>query len=153
MLALGGMLQQQGLLAGEAESRSLNAMAPRAAHFPAKRRALRFYKLNRGIFSDHAGLQRHVERRHQHLVSGGEVHIESALRDAGSRGDARDGRPGDAMLGHDAYDGVDDLPGAVDADRQDRGELEELQAAFAVSRWAARSPLEVEVLGAAALLS
>ncbi|WP_156884264.1 hypothetical protein V3I01_07005 [Sphingomonas sp. gentR] len=33
-----------------------------AAHFPAKRRALRFYKLNRGIFSDHAGLQRHVEQ-------------------------------------------------------------------------------------------
>ncbi|BBX71427.1 ATP-dependent helicase [Mycolicibacterium psychrotolerans] len=40
---------------------------------------------------------------------------------------------------------LDDLPGAVDADRQDRGELEELQAAFAVSSWAARSPLEVEV--------
>ncbi|KRE33907.1 ATP-dependent DNA helicase [Mycobacterium sp. Soil538] len=40
---------------------------------------------------------------------------------------------------------LDDLPGAVDADRQDRGELEELQAAFAVSGWAARSPLEVEV--------
>ena len=40
---------------------------------------------------------------------------------------------------------LDDLPGAVDADRQDRGELEELQAAFAVSAWAARTPLEVEV--------
>lgn len=40
---------------------------------------------------------------------------------------------------------LDDLPGAVDADRQDRGELEELQAAFALSNWAARSPLEVEV--------
>ena len=40
---------------------------------------------------------------------------------------------------------LDDLPGAVDADRQDRGELEELQAAFAVSGWAARTPLEVEV--------
>jgi DNA helicase-2/ATP-dependent DNA helicase PcrA len=40
---------------------------------------------------------------------------------------------------------LDDLPGAVDADRQDRGELEELQAAFALSVWAARTPLEVEV--------
>ncbi|GAB3230594.1 ATP-dependent helicase [Mycolicibacterium hippocampi] len=40
---------------------------------------------------------------------------------------------------------LDDLPGAVDADRQDRGELEELQAAFAVSAWAARTPLDVEV--------
>lgn len=30
---------------------------------------------------------------------------------------------------------LDDLPGAVDADRQDDGELEELQAAFAVSPW------------------
>jgi DNA helicase-2/ATP-dependent DNA helicase PcrA len=40
---------------------------------------------------------------------------------------------------------LDDLPGAVDADRQDRGELEELQAAFALSPWAARTPLDVEV--------
>jgi DNA helicase II / ATP-dependent DNA helicase PcrA len=40
---------------------------------------------------------------------------------------------------------LDDLPGAVDAERQDRGELEELQAAFALSPWAARSPLDVEV--------
>ncbi|AFM16219.1 DNA/RNA helicase, superfamily I [Mycolicibacterium chubuense NBB4] len=40
---------------------------------------------------------------------------------------------------------LDDLPGAVDADRQDRGELEELQTAFAVSPWAARTPLDVEV--------
>ena len=40
---------------------------------------------------------------------------------------------------------LDDLPGAVDADRQDRGELEELQAAFAVSEWAARTPVEVEI--------
>ncbi|GJF11664.1 ATP-dependent DNA helicase [Mycolicibacterium cyprinidarum] len=40
---------------------------------------------------------------------------------------------------------LDDLPGAVDADRQDRGELDGLQAAFAVSRWAARTPLDVEV--------
>ncbi|CAA0128403.1 ATP-dependent DNA helicase PcrA [Mycolicibacterium vanbaalenii] len=40
---------------------------------------------------------------------------------------------------------LDDLPGAVDAERQDRGELEELQAAFVVSAWAARTPLEVEV--------
>lgn len=40
---------------------------------------------------------------------------------------------------------LDDLPGAVDADRQDRGELEELQAAFAVSAWAARTPVDVEV--------
>jgi DNA helicase-2/ATP-dependent DNA helicase PcrA len=40
---------------------------------------------------------------------------------------------------------LDDLPGAVDADRQDRGELEELQAAFALSPWAARTPIDVEV--------
>ena len=40
---------------------------------------------------------------------------------------------------------LDDLPGAVDADRQDRGELDDLQAAFALSTWAARRPLEVEV--------
>lgn len=40
---------------------------------------------------------------------------------------------------------LDDLPGAVDADRQDGGELEELQAAFAVSPWAARAPIDVEV--------
>lgn len=40
---------------------------------------------------------------------------------------------------------LDDLPGAVDADRHDRGELEELQAAFAVSPWAARTPIDVEV--------
>lgn len=40
---------------------------------------------------------------------------------------------------------LDDLPGAVDADRQDRGEIEELQAAFAVSPWAARTPIDVEV--------
>ena len=40
---------------------------------------------------------------------------------------------------------LDDLPGAVDADRQDRGELEELQSAFALSPWAARTPIEVEV--------
>jgi DNA helicase-2/ATP-dependent DNA helicase PcrA len=40
---------------------------------------------------------------------------------------------------------LDDLPGAVDADRQHRGELEELQAAFAASEWAARTPIDVEV--------
>lgn len=40
---------------------------------------------------------------------------------------------------------LDDLPGAADADRQDRGELEELQSAFALSPWAARTPIEVEV--------
>ncbi|MDG4664340.1 ATP-dependent DNA helicase [Mycobacterium sp. 236(2023)] len=40
---------------------------------------------------------------------------------------------------------LDDLPGAVDADRQDRGELEELQTAFALSPWAARTPIDVEV--------
>lgn len=40
---------------------------------------------------------------------------------------------------------LDDLPGAVDADRQDRGELEELEAAFALSPWAARTPIDVEV--------
>ncbi|MGD9618401.1 MAG: ATP-dependent helicase [Mycolicibacterium sp.] len=40
---------------------------------------------------------------------------------------------------------LDDLPGAVDADRRDREELEQLQAAFAVSEWAARTPIDVEV--------
>ncbi len=40
---------------------------------------------------------------------------------------------------------LDDLPGAVDADRQHREELEELQAAFTVSEWAARTPIDVEV--------
>ncbi len=40
---------------------------------------------------------------------------------------------------------LDDLPGAVDADRQDRGELEELQRSFALSEWAARTPVDVEV--------
>lgn len=40
---------------------------------------------------------------------------------------------------------LDDLPGAVDANRQDRGELEELQSSFALSQWAARSPIDVEV--------
>ncbi|UXA19373.1 ATP-dependent DNA helicase [Mycobacterium sp. SMC-4] len=40
---------------------------------------------------------------------------------------------------------LDDLPGAVDADRHDRAELEELQTAFALSQWAARTPIEVEV--------
>lgn len=40
---------------------------------------------------------------------------------------------------------LDDLPGAVDADRQDHGELEDLQAAFALSPWAARTPIDVEV--------
>ena len=40
---------------------------------------------------------------------------------------------------------LDDLPGAVDADLPAREELEQLQAAFAVSEWAARTPLDVEV--------
>ncbi|TRW81164.1 ATP-dependent helicase [Mycolicibacterium sp. 018/SC-01/001] len=40
---------------------------------------------------------------------------------------------------------LDDLPGAVDAGRHDRGELDDLQAAFAVSEWAARTPVDVEV--------
>ena len=40
---------------------------------------------------------------------------------------------------------LDDLPGAVDSDRHDRGELEDLQSAFAVSEWAARTPIDVEV--------
>ncbi|MGE2736357.1 ATP-dependent helicase [Mycolicibacterium vaccae] len=48
-------------------------------------------------------------------------------------------------FGSDKLFDLDDLPGAVDADRQDRGELEELQAAFAVSEWAARTPIDVEV--------
>ena len=42
---------------------------------------------------------------------------------------------------------LDDLPGAVDA-RHARGDAEglaELQAAFAVSPWAARTPIDVEV--------
>jgi DNA helicase-2/ATP-dependent DNA helicase PcrA len=40
---------------------------------------------------------------------------------------------------------LDDLPGAVDRDAGDAEELAELQAAFAVSPWAARTPIEVEV--------
>ncbi|MGE2728469.1 ATP-dependent helicase [Mycolicibacterium vaccae] len=48
-------------------------------------------------------------------------------------------------FGSDKLFDLDDLPGAVDADWQDRGELEELQAAFAVSEWAARTPIDVEV--------
>jgi DNA helicase-2/ATP-dependent DNA helicase PcrA len=40
---------------------------------------------------------------------------------------------------------LDDLPGAVDRDAGDAEDLAELQAAFAVSRWAARTPVDVEV--------
>lgn len=40
---------------------------------------------------------------------------------------------------------LDDLPGAVDHDAGVMDELAELQAAFAVSPWAARTPLDVEV--------
>jgi DNA helicase II / ATP-dependent DNA helicase PcrA len=40
---------------------------------------------------------------------------------------------------------LDDLPGAVDRDAGDGEELAELQAAFAVSLWAARTPIDVEV--------
>jgi DNA helicase-2/ATP-dependent DNA helicase PcrA len=40
---------------------------------------------------------------------------------------------------------LDDLPGAVDHDAGVADELAELQAAFAVSPWAARTPLDVEV--------
>jgi DNA helicase-2/ATP-dependent DNA helicase PcrA len=40
---------------------------------------------------------------------------------------------------------LDDLPGAVDRDSGDHEQLAELQAAFAVSPWAARTPIEVEV--------
>jgi DNA helicase-2/ATP-dependent DNA helicase PcrA len=40
---------------------------------------------------------------------------------------------------------LDDLPGAVDHDAAARDELAELQAAFAVSPWAARTPIDVEV--------
>jgi DNA helicase II / ATP-dependent DNA helicase PcrA len=41
---------------------------------------------------------------------------------------------------------LDDLPGAVDRDAAgDAEDLAELQAAFAVSRWAARTPIDVEV--------
>ena len=40
---------------------------------------------------------------------------------------------------------LDDLPGAVDRDAGDAEDLAELQAAFAVSPWAARTPIDVEV--------
>ncbi|MEN3319098.1 MAG: ATP-dependent helicase UvrD/PcrA [Mycobacterium sp.] len=40
---------------------------------------------------------------------------------------------------------LDDLPGAVDRDAGDTDDLAELQAAFAVSPWAARTPVDVEV--------
>jgi DNA helicase-2/ATP-dependent DNA helicase PcrA len=40
---------------------------------------------------------------------------------------------------------LDDLPGAVDRDTGAAEELAELQAAFAVSPWAARTPVDVEV--------
>lgn len=40
---------------------------------------------------------------------------------------------------------LDDLPGAVDHDAAVSDELAELQAAFAVSPWAARTPVDVEV--------
>jgi DNA helicase II / ATP-dependent DNA helicase PcrA len=40
---------------------------------------------------------------------------------------------------------LDDLPGAVDHDTVVTDELAELQAAFAVSSWAARTPIDVEV--------
>jgi DNA helicase-2/ATP-dependent DNA helicase PcrA len=40
---------------------------------------------------------------------------------------------------------LDDLPGAVDRDACETEDLAELQAAFAVSPWAARTPIDVEV--------
>jgi DNA helicase-2/ATP-dependent DNA helicase PcrA len=40
---------------------------------------------------------------------------------------------------------LDDLPGAVDHDEGGAEELAELQAAFALSPWAARTPVDVEV--------
>jgi len=40
---------------------------------------------------------------------------------------------------------LDDLPGAVDRDAGESEALAELQAAFAVSSWAARTPIDVEV--------
>jgi DNA helicase-2/ATP-dependent DNA helicase PcrA len=40
---------------------------------------------------------------------------------------------------------LDDLPGAVDGGTNITDELAELQAAFAVSSWAARTPIDVEV--------
>ncbi|KUH93859.1 ATP-dependent DNA helicase [Mycobacterium sp. IS-3022] len=40
---------------------------------------------------------------------------------------------------------LDDLPGAVDHDAAVADELAELQAAFAVSPWAARTPIDVEI--------
>ena len=51
-----------------------------------------------------------VERRHEHLVPAVEIHVERALGDAGGRGDARDRRPGHAVLGDDLDDGLHDLP-------------------------------------------
>jgi DNA helicase-2/ATP-dependent DNA helicase PcrA len=40
---------------------------------------------------------------------------------------------------------IDDLPGAVDRDESTADELAELQAAFTLSPWAARTPIDVEV--------
>jgi DNA helicase-2/ATP-dependent DNA helicase PcrA len=40
---------------------------------------------------------------------------------------------------------LDDLPGAVDRDAGEAEDLAELQAAFALSPWAARTPIDVEV--------
>jgi DNA helicase-2/ATP-dependent DNA helicase PcrA len=40
---------------------------------------------------------------------------------------------------------LDDLPGAVDRDAGATEDLAELQAAFALSPWAARTPIDVEV--------
>ena len=51
------------------------------------------------------------------------------------------------FYGADRLFDVDDLPGAVDAEvtGADADRLEQLKAAFSASRWAARTPVEVEV--------
>nr|WP_276031293.1 ATP-dependent DNA helicase [Mycolicibacterium komossense] len=51
------------------------------------------------------------------------------------------------FYGADRLFDLDDLPGAVDHDiaRADSDDLAELQAAFMASRWAARTPIDIEV--------
>lgn len=49
------------------------------------------------------------------------------------------------FYGADSLFDLEDLPGAADSDVGDAGELAALQAAFAESEWAARTPVAVEV--------
>jgi DNA helicase-2/ATP-dependent DNA helicase PcrA len=49
------------------------------------------------------------------------------------------------FYGADRLFDLDDLPGAVDADQAASAELAELQDAFSASKWAARTPVDVEV--------